>query len=130
MRTFNQQVATNVPLNANYNSPYTPLRNIYTYSITAIITGTPSGTIQIQASNDPETNDTQYNTVSNPQRPPTVAPTHWVTITNSPFAVTTAGETFWNVNYAGYNFVRVQYIDASGGTSTATMSIMFNGKGN
>jgi len=129
MRTFNQQIATAVPLNANYNSPYTPLKNIYTYAIAANISGTPTGTIQIQASNDPETNDTQYNTQSNPQRPPAMGPTNWVTITNSPFSVTTAGETMWNVNAVGYNYVRVQYIDASGGTSTATMNIIFNGKG-
>lgn len=127
MRTFNQTVATAVPLNANYNSPYVPLKQIYTYTMSAIITGTPTGTIQIQASNDPETNDTQYNIAQN--RPPTVVPTNWVTITGSPFIVTSSGEQMWNVNYAGYNYVRVQYIDGSGGTSTATMTIIFNGKG-
>jgi hypothetical protein len=133
MRTFNRQVATAVPLNANYNSPYVQLRNIYTYTMSAIITGTPTGTIQIQASNDPETNDTQTNVVygsgAPPTNPPSVAPVNWVTITNSPFVVSSAGEEMWNVNYAGYNYVRVQYIDASGGTSTATMKIVFNGKG-
>jgi hypothetical protein len=127
MRTFNKTVAAAVPLNANYNSPYVQLKNIYTYTMSAIIVGTPTGTIQIQASNDPETNDTQYNTTAN--QPPAVGPTNWVTITNSPFVVTTAGEEMWNVNYAGYNYVRVQYIDSSGGTSTATMTIIFNGKG-
>lgn len=134
MRTFNKTVATNVPLNANYNSPYVQLRNIYTYTMSAIITGTPTGTVQIQASNDPETNDTQVNVAygagQSPTNPPSVAPTNWVTITGSPFAVSSAGEEMWNVNFAGYNYVRVQYIDASGGTSTARMTIIFNGKGN
>jgi len=127
MRVFNQQIATNVPLNANYNSPYVPLRSIYTYCVTAVITGTPAGTIQIQASNDPETNDTQYNTTYN--LPPATAPTNWVTIADSPFTVSSAGEQMWNVNYCGYNYVRVQYLDSSGGSSTATMTITFNGKG-
>lgn len=127
MRVFNQQVATAVPLNANYNSPYVPLKSIYTYAITAIITGTPTGTIQIQASNDPETNDTQINVAAG--RAPAVGPSNWVTITGSPFVVSASGEQFWNVNYAGYNYVRVQYIDASSGASTATMTITFNGKG-
>lgn len=95
--------------------------------MSAIITGTPTGTIQIQASNDPETNDTQYNTTAG--QPPAVGPTNWVTITNSPFVVSSSGEEMWNVNYAGYNYVRVQYLDSSGGTSTATMTIIFNGKG-
>jgi hypothetical protein len=101
--------------------------------MSAIITGTPTGTIQIQASNDPETNDTQVNTNygpgQTPTNPPAVGPTNWVTIANSPFPVSSAGEEMWNVNYAGYNYVRVQYLDASGGTSTATMTIIFNGKG-
>ena len=127
MRTINKTIATNVPLNANYNSPYQQLKSIYTYTMSAIITGTPTGTIQIQASNDPETNDTQYNTTVN--LPPTQFPTNWVTITGSPFTVTTAGEEMWNVNFVGYNYVRVQYIDGSGGASTATMTIIFNGKG-
>ncbi len=133
MRTFNKTIATGVPLNANYNSPYVQLKNIYTYTMSAIITGTPTGTIQIQASNDPETNDTQTNTptvLGQPMpNPPSVAPVNWVTITGSPFIVTGPGEEMWNVNYAGYNYVRVQYLDSSGGTSTATMKIIFNGKG-
>lgn len=133
MRTFNKTMATAVPLNANYNSPYMQLKQIYTYTMAAIITGTPTGTIQIQASNDPETNDTQvqtsYDPGGNPTNPPAVGPVNWVTIANSSFPVTSAGETMWNVNYAGYNYVRVQYTDSSGGTSTATMKIIFNGKG-
>lgn len=127
MRTFNKTVATNIPLNANYNSPYTQLKQIYTYTMCAIITGTPTGTVQIQASNDPETNDTQYNVAAG--QPPAVGPVNWVTITNSPFIVTSSGIEFWNVNFTGYNYVRVQYIDGSAGTSTATMTIIFNGKG-
>lgn len=133
MRTFNKTVATAVPLNTNYNSPYTQLRNIYTYCMSANISGTPTGTLSIQASNDPETNDTQTNQATvpgqPPSNPPSKAPTNWVTIANSTFAVTTSGETMWNVNAVGYNYVRVQYLDSSGGTSTATMTIIFNGKG-
>ena len=127
MRTFNKQIATAVPLNANYNSPYTQLKNIYTYTMVANISGTPNGTIAIQASNDPETNDTQTNSGNN--LPPTNPPTNWVTITNSPFSVTTSGEQMWNVVGIGYNYVRVTYTDLSGGSSTATMNIIINAKG-
>jgi hypothetical protein len=133
MRTFNRQIATAVPLNASYNSPYVQLKQIYTYTMAAIITGTPNGSIQIQASNDQERNDTQvnvsYDPGQSPTNPPAIAPTNWVTIANSTFTVSSAGETMWNVNFVGYNYVRVQYTDASGGTSTATMNIIFNGKG-
>lgn len=126
MRVFNKTVVSGVVLNANYTSTYTPLRNIVLYSISAIITGTPAGSIKLQASNDPETNDTQYNSGN---KPPSTAPTNWVDIANSSFSLSSAGETMWNVSAAGYNFVRIVYTDTSGGTSTAVMKIIFNGKG-
>lgn len=127
MRVFNQTIATATALNANSNSAYVPLRSIYMYSIAAIITGTPTGTVKLQASNDPETNDTQTNATSGVA--PAVGPSNWVDITDSLFTVTTAGESMWNVRDVGYNYVRVVYTDASAGASTATMKIVFNGKG-
>ena len=126
MRTFNKQITTNQLLNASYNSPYTPLKNIYTYSVAAIITGTPTGTIKLQASNDPETNDTQTNSTG---LIPAVGPTNWVDIANSSFSLSAAGETMWNVNAVGYNYVRVVYTDGSSGTSTARLAIIVNCKG-
>jgi len=127
MRTFNQQVSTNQPMNVSSNSPYVPLKSIILYTVAAVVTGTPTGTIKLQASNDPETNDTQYNVTAN--RPPSVGPVNWVDITNSSFTLSSSGETMWNVRDIGYNYVRVVYTDSSGGTSTATMNIIFNGKG-
>jgi len=128
MRVNNKQIATAVPLNASYNSPYQPLKYIYMYSIAANISGTPNGVIKLQASNDPETNDTQTNSATN--LPPSVIPTNWIDIVNSPFTVNTLnGSVMWNVDFVGYNYVRVVYTDASGGTSTATMNLVYNGKG-
>lgn len=127
MRTVNQQIATGVVLNANYNSTYCTLKNIVMYNMAAIITGTPTGTIKLQASNDPETNDTQYNVTAG--KPPAVGPTNWVDIASSTFTLSSAGETMWNVRDVAYNYVRVVYTDTSGGTSTAVMKIIFNGKG-
>lgn len=126
MRTFNRSVVSAAALNANYNSPYIQLRNVYTYSIAAIVTGTPTGTIKLQASNDPETNDTQTNSTG---VPPAIGPSNWADIANSTFTLSTSGETLWNVSFVGYNYVRVVYTDNSSGTSTATMAIIFNGKG-
>ena len=129
MRTFNHTIYTTQPLNSTFNSPYVPLRNIIVYSMAAIITGTPNGTIKLQASNDPETNDTQINTAAGVA--PAVGPTNWVDIANSTYTLSSSGETMWNVaNYAiGYNYVRVVYTDSSGGTSTATLKLIYNGKG-
>lgn len=119
MRTFNQQIGNNIALNTNYTSAFVPLKNIFMYSIAANISGTPTGNIKLQASNDPETNDTQ----------PLVTPVNWLDIDGSIATVSSSGEVFWNVHEVAYNYVRVLYTDTSGGTSLATLNIIFNGKG-
>lgn len=134
MRTFNRQVSTAQPLNVNSNSPYVQLKNIYTYSIAANYTGSVTGTIKLQASNDPETNDTQvnvpYGANQNPTNPPSKAPVNWADIDGSVFTLAPGiTETLWNVDAVGYNYVRVVFTDGSGGTSTATMNIIANCKG-
>ena len=121
MRVFNKQVQTNVLLNASINGPAIPLKYMFMYCIASIITGTPTGTLKLQASNDPETNDT-VPLSDNP-------PTHWVDVANSSFGVSASGETMWNVTDVAYNYVRVVYTDGSAGASTATMTTIFNGKG-
>ncbi len=121
MKTFNKQITTSHILNANYISPFVPLKNMFMYAITATITGTPTGTIKLQASSDPET-DTII-------QPFNYVPTNFVDITDSTFTVTTAGKTMWNVTDVAYNYVQVVYTDTSGGLSTATVTIVFNGKG-
>lgn len=126
MKTNNKQIATAQPLNVNYNSPYTPLKNIFMYSMAAIITGTPNGIIKLQASNDPETNDTQINSTG---QPPAQGPVNWVDIADSTFTVSASGEVMWNVSDVAYNYVRVVYTDSSGGSSTATMKLIVNPKG-
>lgn len=133
MRLNNKQIAKNLALNANRNSQYQQLKSIFMYSISFIVSGTPTGSVKLQASNDPETNDTQVNTSygagQSPTNPPAVGPSNWADITNSTFALTTSGVTMWNVSEVAYNYVRVVYTDTSGGTSTATANIVYNGKG-
>lgn len=125
MRTFNKTIVPLVSpiLSANRNSEPIPLKNIFMYSIAAIIAGTPTGTIKLQVSNDPETNDSMPSNNSQPQ------PTHWIDLANSSVAVSAAGETMWSVKDCSYNWVRVSYVDGSSGSSTATMSIVVNCKG-
>jgi hypothetical protein len=110
-------------MNADFVSAPVMLKNIYTYSMAVIVSGTPTGSVLIQASNDPETNDTMPGGIPQP------VPVNWVDIADSTFALTASGETMWNVNAVGYNYVRVKYVDSSGGTSSATAKIVFNGKG-
>lgn len=121
MKTYNIQIATAVPMNANFASPALQLKNMYGYAIQAKWTGTPTGTFKLQASCDP----LEINTMTE-----FVTPTHWTDIATSSYAVTAAGDYMWNVFDVMYNFVRLVYTDGSGGTSTAVISLaIFNGKG-
>lgn len=134
MRTFNKQISTAQPLNVNSNSPYAQLKNIYTYSVAANYTASTTGTIKLQASNDPETNDTQTNTATipgqSPSNPPAKAPVNWADITGSTFTVSPGvTETMWNVDAVGYNYVRVVFTDGSSGANAGMMTIVVNCKG-
>jgi hypothetical protein len=72
------------------------------YAIHAIYTGSPVGTLTLEASNDGST---------------------WATVTGSSTAVSGASNTFFNVADAGYEMVRLKYTLASGtGTLNAYAS--------
>lgn len=133
MRTYNQQTQTNVLLNTNINGPAMPLKNTVMFSVAANITGTPTGSVKLQASNDPETNDTQTPSATIPGNaplsPPAVGPTHWADIASTSTNVTTSGTTLWNIVDVGYNYVRVVYTDTSSGASTARLAVVINSKG-
>lgn len=126
MRVINKILAVDQATDADFTSQYQQLRSIYTYTIQAVFINDPTGSIKLQASADPETNDTQTNDTG---LSPAVGPQNWVDIANSSFSITEEGNVMWNVNYAGYNYVRVAYTDESSGSSEATVTITFNGKG-
>lgn len=119
MRKANIPLVTNHALNASFYSSPQELVQIFVYSIQAVISGTPTGSVYLQASADPLTNN----------QPPGPTPTNWTTVANSSFTVAAAGTVMWNVTDVGYNWVRVGYTDSSGGASTATMTVTANIKG-
>lgn len=119
MRVFNEQILTNSLLNTNVVSAAIPLKSIFMFSIGAVVTGTPTGVLKLQVSNDPETNDSV----------PLPAPTNWYDLANSSNTLSAAGNTFYNVADVAYNYVRIVYTDGSGGSSTAHMSAIINAKG-
>src|ERR1035437_7634471 len=92
-------------LSASFNSTYQQVANIFGYCIQAVITGTPTGSIKIQMSNDP------YQNIF----PNDLPPVNWTDIANSIFAVTAAGNVAWNVMNPNYNWVRIVYTDTSSG---------------
>lgn len=119
MRISNFPIVTNQILNADFNSQPQQLAQIYGYCIQAVITGTPTGTVKLQASNDP------FLDIFPGNEPPV----HWTDIAGSTFTVSAAGSEMWNVIGAFYNWVRIAYTDTSGGASTATMTATVNIKG-
>lgn len=117
---------TPAAMNANINGPAMQLRNMFGYSIQAEFTATPTGTLALQGSCDPIPDGPPDNTsqISNQN-----APVNWTTIINSPLVISASGNYVWNVSDVQYNWVRLIYTDSSGGTSTATLTAIFNGKG-
>ena len=119
MRVFNETLTSNTLLNADNFSVAVPLKSIFMYSLVATVSGVPTGVFTLEASNDPETNTSV----------PLPPPANWVKIEGSDVTQTTQGRIFWNVHEVAYNYVRLVFKDASGGASTAKMSVVFNGKG-
>lgn len=120
MNTSNQVLIKNAICNTNINSTQSVIVDIYGFCIQAVITGTPTGTLKLQASSD----------ALNESGSGRVAPAiNWTDVANSSFAITTSGNTVWNYNGAFFNFVRVVYLDSSGGTSTAVLNVNINVKG-
>jgi hypothetical protein len=123
MKTYNYTMSFGPTLNTNINGPAMELKNMYGCAIQVVWTGTPNGVFKLQASSDPLTNTTT------PSAPGSV-PTHWTDIPASSYTVNAAGNYMWNVYDIMYNWVRVVYTDASGGSSTAVVtSAILNGKG-
>lgn len=114
MRTGNdtlQDAATS--MGASFNLPAIWLGHICNYSIQLVFTGTPNGTFKLQASND--------------LGGPGLAPTNWTDVANSSQAITAAGDHMWQVENAGYKYVRVVYTRSS---STGSLTVAnFNVKG-
>lgn len=117
MKIANIPLVTNQVLNASFNSAPNQLSQVYGYCIQAVITGTPTGSVKLQASNDPFIASNVF------------PPTHWTDIASSSFSVSASGSEMWNVTGGQYTWVRLAYTDTSGGTSTAVMNATLNIKG-
>lgn len=104
MRVKNLNMIPNgaVSLGASANLAAVSLEHISNYSIQIVFTGTPSGTFKLQCSNDE------------------LSPSNWTDVGSSDQAVTTAGDLVWNVENAGYKWVRVVYTRSS---STGSLTV-------
>jgi hypothetical protein len=114
-------------LNTTVNSLAMQLMEIADYSIQVVFTGTPTGTFQLQVSNETVA---PKNMVVGANGVITYSPANWTNLTSSSSLVSAAGDITWNYANAGYTFVRVNYADGSSGESTAIVTVCtFNGKG-
>jgi hypothetical protein len=96
-------------LTSNTNTTTKDVYNCDRYAIQADYTGTFSGSLKLQVSND------EADSVTN-----------WVDLTGSDIAITSAGSYIWNVKQVGYRAVRVVYTYVSG---SVTLSLSFTAKG-
>lgn len=119
MQIYNIVFLRNQALNTNFNSIPLELANMFGYSIQIEWSGTANGAFKLQGSTDSSLSQNHQGTW----------PVNWTDIDDSSSTVTT-GSTGYNVTDVMYNWVRVVYTDASGGTSTAVLTTAtFNGKG-
>lgn len=108
-------VAQSGDLGANLNMKPIWLGHICNYAIQLTFTGTPNGTFKLQASNDPG----RPNASSEAEQ--YAAVTHWTDITDSDQPISAAGDHMWQVENAGYTWVRVVWT-RNAGTGTITVA--------
>lgn len=123
MKVYNISLASAQAANADFNSDAMQCYQMFGYSIQAEYGALINGTFKLQGSCDPVPQGSTSTPLTG------AAPINWTDITNSSQAVSAAGSTIWNVTDVMYNWVRLVFTDGSGGTSTATFSARFNGKG-
>lgn len=121
MKVYNKPLSLNLAaMNTDLTSVAMQLYNMVGFAIQLEITGTPTGSFKLQASCD---SVVQADLMAQ-------APMNWTDIPSSSTAITASGSIMWNVIEPMYNFVRVLYTDASGGSSDAIIAVAtFNGKG-
>lgn len=115
MRVYNQilDIVPDISIGSFTSNP-AQLQHMIGYAVQIVFTGSPGGTVKLQASNDS----------------PSVEgfPTNWSDVPNSSLAISASGVTLINVTDAYYNWVRVVYTN-SAGSPTGTCTITVNAKG-
>ncbi len=95
--------------NASTNGPAIKVDQCFAVSVQAISTGTPTGTVKLQASNDPN---------PAPASTSTFTPTNWSDISGATVNVTTTGAVLIPKTDLCYNFIRAVYTDTAANVAT------------
>lgn len=97
MRFFPENLLTNGDMSGNLTSTNLSLLQVFGFSIQAVWTGTPTGTLQLNCSNDG---------------------VNWDMVQNSAQSLTgSAGHFTWNVTSSNYRWVQLTYTATSGSGS-------------
>jgi hypothetical protein len=100
--------------NATLTSTPINIVDSYGVSITASYTGSPTGTLDLQVSNE----NSPIGSISEGS---------WEDVSLSADAVSSAGNTTWNIPGAYFRWARIKYTRTSG---TGSLDVVFTAKGN
>lgn len=124
MRIGNDEITISTNLAANQQSEPIWLGHIAYYSIQLVFTGTPDGVFKLQLSNDAG----NPNAAQEADRDFKV--TNWTDIGGSSQIISAAGDLAYQVENAGYRWVRLVWEATSPGSGTPTLTVArFNVKG-
>jgi hypothetical protein len=113
-------IAAPVDWSTAWTSPALSLRHVSNYSVQLKWTGSTTGMLHLQLSNDAGNTDNS-GTIA------TSALSHWTDITGSEQIVAGAGDHSWQVSNAGYLWVRVVWAPTTG--TPSLVSARFSTKG-
>lgn len=103
--------------NATLNSYGTFINGYQDISVQAVYTGTATGTIKVQVSND----NVQMSQIGDPA----TNVVNWIDYTGSSNSLTAPGNRSWDFPLCGYRWIRTQYLKTNG---TGSLSIIVNQK--
>lgn len=104
---------TGTSMAVNIQSKPFLIEHIYAYSFTIVWTGAPTGSIKLQASNDPTMDEASV--------------AGWVDISSSTYAVAGAGNLLYNMPDIAYRWVRFTYTATAGAGTVTTFSWTLKG---
>lgn len=121
MRVQNEALTLNgTDMQSNIVSDPVWLGHIVNFSIQLVYTGAPNGSFKLQGSND---EGAKSNNIEN------VNITNWSDISSTTVNVTSAGSNIYNIENAGYRWVRLVWTDSTSGSPSTLTSSRYNVKG-
>jgi len=118
MRTENETILeelSGTDMSVDITSPAYSIEHIYGFSVQFKWSGSATGNLTIQGSNDVWDNTQNYNVVN------------WETIPGAEFDVSTGTSVLFNIDRAFYRWFRVNFVSAGGAASMELAQFMIKG---